>query len=83
MTLRANTIEFNGEKAVINSYSLAPELDASMNNQFAKWSAAYPNATVKNETLPYNKIVALVAAGHEAAGNLGNHAYNIGQKSKG
>lgn len=82
MTLRVNTIEFNGEKAVINSYSFHPELDDNMNKQFASWCAMYPKAIVKNEEMPHSEVVAMVAASREIQGLLGSHAHMIGKKSE-
>jgi hypothetical protein len=45
--LNVNTIEFNGLKACINSYSDEPELVNSMNRQRDNFAARYPNAIVK------------------------------------
>jgi hypothetical protein len=84
MTLLANTIEFAGRKAVINSYSRHPALDASREAQLAGWKARYPNATVQTEELHEVDVVALVAAGDAATdgGSLRCFAHEIGHASQ-
>lgn len=59
--LNANTIEFNGRKAVINSYTTHPALEPRMNEQREEFKARFPNATVKTEMLPDWQIIDMVA----------------------
>lgn len=73
--LNVNTIEFNGKKAVINSYSDHPALVESMNRQLTEWTAHYSNATVRTERLSEVDTRALVANG--------NKPHNIGAESEG
>lgn len=79
--LYVNTIEFNGQKAVLNSYSpqFIDILGAGMEAQRDEWAARYPNATVKTERMSEVDTMALVAAGR--LGPLRNWAYEIGQAS--
>lgn len=79
MTLYVNTIEFDGRKAVINSYSDHPSLAASMEGQQKRWSLEYPNAIVRTEEMSEADCRELVAAGR--VGHLRNLAYEIGQAS--
>lgn len=72
--LNVNTIEFNGRKAAINSYSDHPALVSNMNKQREGFATRYPNATVKTERMNRIDCVALCANGvdcHEV-GNLSN-----------
>lgn len=61
-TWNVNTIEFNGRKACINSYSDHPLLVKDMTEQREKFAALYPNATVKTERLSDAETVTLVTA---------------------
>lgn len=77
--LNVNTIEFNGRKACINSYSDHPALVASMNEQRATFAARYPNATVKTERMSVSDTQALVGD-PDANRHL---AWEIGKQSNG
>ena len=79
--LYVNTIEFEGRKACINSYSDHPLLVASMNKQREAWAAKYHNATVKTERMTEADTIALVSHGRAQGDHLYNHAYAIGQAS--
>jgi len=62
--LKVNTIEFNGAKAVINSYgSDHPILMQSMTTQREQWAAKYPRATVRTEELDELTTINLVKVG--------------------
>lgn len=78
MTRFANTIEFEGHKAVINSYSDHPLLVANMEAQLASWKALYPNATVKTEVMEDLEIMRLVAMDQTPLRSL---PHEIGQTS--
>lgn len=78
-SLNVNTIEFNGQKAVINSYSDHPLLVANMEKQLKQWQERYPNATVRTERMHEIECMQLVAASDKGAGR--NHAYEIGLAS--
>lgn len=58
-----NTIEFNGQKAVINSYSDHPALVKPMNGQREAFASKYPRATVLTERMDEIECRALVANG--------------------
>lgn len=73
-TLNVNTIEFEGVKAAINSYSDHPALVTSMNRQREEWTAEYPNATVRTERMSEEATRALVANG--------NKPHTVGSASK-
>ena len=75
-----NTIEFDGLKAVINSYSDDPVVMEGMTEQQKRWASKYPNATVRTEEMSEADCVELVAAGE--VGPLRNLAYEIGQASQ-
>lgn len=75
--LNVNTIEFNGRKACINSYSDHPALVESMNRQVAFWSAKFPKATVKTERMSRAECIKLVGD-PDANRNL---AWEIGSQS--
>jgi hypothetical protein len=82
-----NTIEFNGDKAVINSYSQGyAVLDDSCSKQLAEWSAACPNAIVRTEQMSETDCVALVSAGRakEPKGWRGgySHAWTVRRASQ-
>ena len=70
----ANTVEFNGRKACINSYSDHPALQDSMNRQRENWTALFPNAIVKTERMTDADIRALVASEnhHSAPWEIGD-----------
>ena len=76
--LNVNTIEFNGQKACINSWSDHPALVDDIIGQIDNWRAQYPNATVKTERMTESETRKLVAS-HAGPGA----AYHIGQASKG
>lgn len=78
-SLNVNTIEFNGQKAVINSYSEHPALVESMNKQLAAWTERYPNATVRMERMYEIECMKLIAESDKTHGR--NHAYEIGLAS--
>lgn len=80
--INVNTIEFNGRKAVINSYDIDkyPVLAKSMNEQLAEWKANFPNAKVQNERMHDLEVVGLVRR-NKADGGL-YRAWEIGQSSK-
>jgi hypothetical protein len=80
MMLYVNTIEFDGRKAVINSYSDHPALVASMTGQQKRWASKYPNATIRTEEMSEADCMRLVAAGE--VGPLRSLAYEIGQASQ-
>jgi len=66
--LYVNTIEFDGRKAVINSYSVGytafyDSLRNSMVNQLREWIEAAPNANVCTERMTEDETRALVANG--------------------
>jgi hypothetical protein len=84
MTLLVNTIEFEGRKAVINSYSRHPLLVESCERQLTQWQARYPSANVQTEELYEGETIALVAAGRAAVGDdvLRSFAHEIGQASQ-
>lgn len=77
--LNVNTIEFDGRKACINSYSDHPALVGNMNRQVANWSAKFPKATVKTERMSHADCVKLVGD-PDANRNL---AWEIGNLSNG
>lgn len=56
-----NTIEYGGEKAVINSWSHNSAVRPSMMRQRREWAAKYPRAKVRTERMADADIVALVA----------------------
>ncbi len=57
-----NTIEFDGRKACINSFSDHPALVTDMNKQREYFANLFPSATVKTERMSHADTVALVAA---------------------
>lgn len=75
--LNVNTIEFNGRKAVINSYSDHPALVNSMNRQREEFAERFPNATIKTERMTYEETVKLVASETRTA------PHEIGEASNG
>jgi hypothetical protein len=81
--LNVNTIEFNGRKACINSFSdlihVHPALMEEMTAQIDYFSHEYPNATVKTERLTDMETVALV----KQTRTPGNDVWDIGNASKG
>ena len=85
MTLYVNTIEFDGRKAVLNSYSPAyvqayPVMAESMIEQRQGWTARYPNAIVRTEEMAEAECMQLVAEGD--IGPLRCLAHEIGQASQ-
>jgi hypothetical protein len=69
--LYVNTIEFDGRKAAINSYSIGyakfyDDLRNSMVRQLQEWIEAAPNANVATETMSEEDCRALVANGVRA-----------------
>lgn len=73
MTIRnVNTIEFNGRKACINSYSDHSALVENMNSQRELWAAKFPDAIVKTERMSHSDTIALVAAEKDKAWEIGN-----------
>lgn len=79
--LNVNTIEFNGRKAVINSYSDHPALADSMARQREQWAERFPNAIVKTERMDELTAMRLV----DAAGtgpDAHNFAWTIGKSSQ-
>ena len=78
--LYVNTIEFNGRKAVINSYSpeFIKELQGNMDKQLALWQAKFPKAIIKTERMTRGDTLALVAANRKASEHL---AWEIGEAS--
>lgn len=65
--LYVNTIEFNGHKAVINSYTIGfveqyKILRDEMEKQLAWFQSMYPKATVQTETLSDTTVIDMVAA---------------------
>lgn len=70
--LNVNTIEYNGVKACINSYSDHPALVNNMNGQRERFAKMYPKATVKTERMSENDCRTLVANGNNchAVGSL-------------
>lgn len=82
--LYVNTIEFGGQKAVINSYSAGyvddhGPLEASMLRQWASWNARFPNAIVLTERLSDLETMRLVALNQTPLRSL---AQEIGAKSQ-
>lgn len=77
--LNVNTIEFNGRKACINSYSDHPALTASMNQQRELFAARFPNATVKTERMSEADTRALVGDSDKNR----NACWEIGNQSNG
>jgi hypothetical protein len=66
MTLYVNTIEFDGRKAVINSYAKAyceahSTMRARMVEQRKFWARDYPRATVRTEEMDEAECRRLVA----------------------
>lgn len=76
--INVNTIEFNGRKACINSYSDHPALEEHMIRQRETWAARFPKATVKTERMTRTETEMLCAAEPDDAaweiGNLSNSA---------
>lgn len=81
MHLNVNTIEFDGHKAALNSYSDHPALVDSMNRQRENWAARFPNATVRTERMTEAECVRLVAAGRELTPPGGCYCWMIGELS--
>lgn len=79
--LNVNTIEFNGRKVVINSYTDHPALIAGRKSQIENWRKRFPNATVQTELMTEEDTIALVTAGHEWGGD--NCAWRVGESSVG
>lgn len=79
--LNVNTIEFDGRKAVINSYSDHPELVENMNRQREAWAANYPNATVRTERMDEADVVALVRHGRENSRPGSSYCWDIAYAS--
>lgn len=77
-----NTIEFEGRKAVINSWNLDsyPILKDDQERQLAWWQGRYPKASVKAEQLSTRETMDLVAAG-KGSGSDG-YCYTVGEASE-
>lgn len=61
--LYVNTIRFNGEMGIINSFGVVmvaqhPILREEMERQQAHWAAQYPNATVATEHMAEADVIA-------------------------
>jgi hypothetical protein len=70
MTCYATIIEFAGERAILNGYTMAhPMLEREAAKQVADWAARYPNAKVYIEHMTHDELRDMVAAEREAAGN--------------
>ena len=81
-TLNVNTIEYGGQKAVINSCSDYPELVEGMNRQREEWAARFPRATVRTERLTYDETRRLVAEGKAKGDHLYSHCWAVGWASQ-
>lgn len=82
--LFVNTISYDGEKAVINSYTIGyvlgyEQLCFDMVMQQMEWAAEYPNAVVQTETLPDHIVIPMVCAVRD---RKAPSAWTIGQNSK-
>jgi hypothetical protein len=87
MNLFVNTISFNGEKAVINSYSGHPSLVEGMNSQRQEWAAMFPNAVVATEIMLESQVIALLAEGAKRRQGDGysfcySHCHEVGVASQ-
>jgi hypothetical protein len=82
--LNVNTIEFNGQKAVINSFSDHPLLADDIKEQIAFFRAKFPNAIVKTERMHDAECIALVTAGNALVNNEPGRSavWEIGLASK-
>lgn len=84
--LTVNTIEFNGAKAVLNSYSPA-YLEAfgtkRIEEQRAEFAARFPNANVQTEQMTSADTVALVFKGKEETGDYHSYCWKVGLLSEG
>jgi len=78
--LNVNTIEYNGRKAVLNSYSDHPALVEDIKRQRERWTTMFPRATVQTERLSEIDTMELVASSGSQRFAL---AYEIGEASKG
>ena len=80
VTLYVNTIEFDGRKAVINSYSKEfPILYSRRDAQREYWAAMYPNATVRTEEMTRADCVRLFSDNLPPLRSL---AHEIGEASR-
>ena len=81
--LNVNTIEFKGQKAVINSYRINefPVLAESCERQRQLFAARFPNAIVKTERMTESETRELVAEGGKTTEDRSALVWAIGKAS--